>query len=414
MRPGANRHCRTASTARSFSPPRSPRMTHVADRAVTPHDDLELDLAFDVGAPRLVGVVGAHFAQQPRRLDAAARTEGTAAVAAAGSVADAGAIALAEARATAGADAAAGAGPLARRASFGASANSPSRPACQPVWSESAPSPAAAASLRAAWAVPAVSVSARSAAEALRAGSGLLIFWIPLRSAFGGGAFIFSPPPPPPPPGPGDIRNTIRIGSFPSRISALIGNCKTKAGDKKTVATASPCRLVDTISGSVVVRCDRAPGANSSRPSPSAPGTADADPLRSAFTARTASSCATKSASRMAPRAKSRRGAPDRRQAADASRSSGFRRGRLTRERGLRKPRPQPRSRGRHKRREAGSQAWLCAESVAKALPSCRRRRRAALGVFGRIIAKALEGCRTGDVAVYGRGVAYRRHFGFW
>ena len=48
---------------------------HVADRAVAPHHNLELHFAFDVAAPRLVRVVGFHFAQQPRRFNAAAGTD---------------------------------------------------------------------------------------------------------------------------------------------------------------------------------------------------------------------------------------------------------------------------------------------------------------------------------------------------
>src|SRR5512145_1592837 len=63
--------------------------THLADGAVSPHHDLELDFAFDVCAPCLVGVIGAHFAQQARWLHAAAGTERPPAVAAAGSFADA-------------------------------------------------------------------------------------------------------------------------------------------------------------------------------------------------------------------------------------------------------------------------------------------------------------------------------------
>src|SRR5687767_2492500 len=49
---------------------------HLADGAVAADDDLELHFAFDVGAARFVGVIGAHFAQQPRRFNTAARAEG--------------------------------------------------------------------------------------------------------------------------------------------------------------------------------------------------------------------------------------------------------------------------------------------------------------------------------------------------
>src|SRR5206468_9609880 len=70
----------------------------VADRAVAPHHDLHDDFAADPAAPRVFGVVGAHFAQQPRRIDSAPRTEWSAAGAASGSRSNAGPVALAQAR----------------------------------------------------------------------------------------------------------------------------------------------------------------------------------------------------------------------------------------------------------------------------------------------------------------------------
>ena len=47
---------------------------HVADGSVAAHDDLEHDVAGDAAAARVLGVVGLHFTQQARRLDAAAGT----------------------------------------------------------------------------------------------------------------------------------------------------------------------------------------------------------------------------------------------------------------------------------------------------------------------------------------------------
>src|SRR5688500_7097752 len=74
---------------------------HVADRAIAAHDDFEHDVPSDATPPCVVGVVGLDLTQQPRRLDAAARTEGAAAGAAAGSVANARAAAFAAPRALA-------------------------------------------------------------------------------------------------------------------------------------------------------------------------------------------------------------------------------------------------------------------------------------------------------------------------
>jgi hypothetical protein len=49
--------------------------THVADRAVAPHDDFEQHFAADSAPPGVVGVIGFDFAQQSWRLDACARAE---------------------------------------------------------------------------------------------------------------------------------------------------------------------------------------------------------------------------------------------------------------------------------------------------------------------------------------------------
>ena len=130
-----------------------------------------------------------------------------------------------------------------------------------------------------------------------RAGRGLLTFSTPLRMALGGGAFCISPPPPPPPPGPGETRNTMRMGS------SLIGSVRSSATARPRLAMnridamATPCRLVETTSGTVVARFARADCPNSSRPRPSSPAMPTAVPARSARTARTASSCAMKSKS---------------------------------------------------------------------------------------------------------------------
>src|SRR5262249_17052129 len=88
---------------------------HVADRAIPPHDDLEQDLASDVSLPRLLGVVGLHLAEQPRRLAAAAAAGPVRAAprAAARTGPDAASAAFAEASPPAGAGATARAGPVA-------------------------------------------------------------------------------------------------------------------------------------------------------------------------------------------------------------------------------------------------------------------------------------------------------------
>ena len=69
-RAGAKRHCRTACTARSFSPPARPRRILISPTAaVAAHDDFEHDLAAESALPRVLGVVGA----SPRAADAAVR-----------------------------------------------------------------------------------------------------------------------------------------------------------------------------------------------------------------------------------------------------------------------------------------------------------------------------------------------------
>src|SRR5204862_3326784 len=45
---------------------------YVADRAVAPDDDFEHDLALQSLPPRFLGIVGAHFLDETRRLNAAA------------------------------------------------------------------------------------------------------------------------------------------------------------------------------------------------------------------------------------------------------------------------------------------------------------------------------------------------------
>src|SRR5262245_53074916 len=79
---------------------------HVADGAVAPDHDLELDVSADVLTARVVGVVRFHFLQQPRRIDAAAGTIGSAAGPAPGAGPDAAALAFAEAGTLAAAGAA--------------------------------------------------------------------------------------------------------------------------------------------------------------------------------------------------------------------------------------------------------------------------------------------------------------------
>jgi hypothetical protein len=144
--------------------------------------------------------------------------------------------------------------------------------------------------------------SGRIGGGSFLAGNGLLIFSIPLRAAFGGGVFIFKPPPPPPPPGPGDTRNTMRTGSGSfNRSVRSSATAKPRLAMNSTAATARPCRLVETISGTVVERSAAWPCANNSRPRPSAPGTATVVPCLSAFTARTASAWLTNPARLRSP-----------------------------------------------------------------------------------------------------------------
>src|SRR5436309_2356058 len=76
---------------------------HVANRSVAAHDDLHHHLAAEPAAPRVFRIVRAHFAQQPRRIDSAPRTEWSAAGAASGSWSNTGPVALANARSRAGA-----------------------------------------------------------------------------------------------------------------------------------------------------------------------------------------------------------------------------------------------------------------------------------------------------------------------
>src|SRR5262245_31124132 len=84
-----------------------------------------------------------------------------------------------------------------------------------------------------------------------RLGTGLLIFLVPSRNAFGAGAFWRSPPPPPPPPGPGVFRNTSLIGSDGASIVLIIvttgegPNVKTNTATAKTPA----CSVLDTANG---------------------------------------------------------------------------------------------------------------------------------------------------------------------
>ena len=105
-----------------------------------------------------------------------------------------------------------------------------------------------------------------------------------------------SPPPPPPPPGPGVARKTSRIGS--AGASGSVGSlvaAKLRLPTRRIVAATSPCRVVETASGTVVGRRARGPSPNSSRPkTPGAAGMATGSPAKSARTARTASSCGTK------------------------------------------------------------------------------------------------------------------------
>jgi hypothetical protein len=50
----------------------------IADGAVGPDDNLELDVAFDASPPCFFGVIGSNFAKDVRRCDARARTIGPA------------------------------------------------------------------------------------------------------------------------------------------------------------------------------------------------------------------------------------------------------------------------------------------------------------------------------------------------
>src|SRR6185295_5576883 len=77
--------------------PEAVKEFHLADRAITPHDDFEHDFAGERALPRGLGVVGFDFAQQPRRGDAAAGTVRSAARPAARSGTDAGPAAFAQA-----------------------------------------------------------------------------------------------------------------------------------------------------------------------------------------------------------------------------------------------------------------------------------------------------------------------------
>ena len=68
----------------------------VAHRSISPHDNFQHDVADEITLPCFFGVIRFHFAQKPRRLDAAAGTEWTAARAASRSWSDAGAVAFAD------------------------------------------------------------------------------------------------------------------------------------------------------------------------------------------------------------------------------------------------------------------------------------------------------------------------------
>jgi hypothetical protein len=62
---------------------------YVANGTIAPHDNFENDIAGDSTAPRLVGVLGLHLAQQSRRFDSTARPERATAGSSAGAVTDA-------------------------------------------------------------------------------------------------------------------------------------------------------------------------------------------------------------------------------------------------------------------------------------------------------------------------------------
>src|SRR5688572_2927702 len=85
----------------------------VADAAIAAHDDLEDHVTGNPAPSRIVGVIRLDLAEQPWRVDTAARTERSAAGAAARAVADTRAETFAAARALAGAGAPASARALA-------------------------------------------------------------------------------------------------------------------------------------------------------------------------------------------------------------------------------------------------------------------------------------------------------------
>src|SRR5262249_52845547 len=84
-----------------------------------------------------------------------------------------------------------------------------------------------------------------------RLGRGLLIFLLPSRNAFGGGAFWRSPPPPPPPPRPGMSSNTTLLGSDGGLNTLIV--VATGAGPNVKMNTAAAntpaCNVLDTANG---------------------------------------------------------------------------------------------------------------------------------------------------------------------
>ena len=269
-RAGEKRHCRTACTARSSRPdPRRRRTAHVADAAVAAHDDLEHDLAGDVLPPGRVGVVGAHFLDQPRRADAAARAIRTAAGAAAFARADAGAAAFAKA----GALCRSPYRRLCRRPGSAASLSAlPSAglpdPSCPPRSARPAPSPAAASSPRAAPAAarPA-SVRRPIGGGSRRAGNRAadLLRALPLRLWRRRLHLQAAPAATAARTGLREKDEADRLRVVVDGLRLLVGAVRPEAADEQQRRRTRTCSDVETMNGMVACRCC-APEGVSSRP----------------------------------------------------------------------------------------------------------------------------------------------------
>ena len=191
----------------------APHHLDVANRSVPPHDNFQHDVADDITLPCFLGVIGFHFAQKPRGLDAAARTEWTAARAASRSWSDAGAVAFADSSSLARAGAAAcartvtvglGRGLLERAgtvAHIGGRGNDRHQEGRQPFGVERRRFRLGRCRRR------------HDRLWRLTPGSGLLMCDVLRGVSWEAAPVVSSPPPPPPPPGPGVAMKMNRVGS---------------------------------------------------------------------------------------------------------------------------------------------------------------------------------------------------------